>query len=191
MKIPNNSSLEDMILISIDSVIQKENKCSFGNLVKECFIKYPKYFSLNDVPEYPDSLKLDRPLREMREKGIIVGSPTTFYSITNFGRNHLANLRNISGSQTSNVGGITTRSPGLQMLEKIKNSTDYTSFLKKEEKFEPKDMQFRSIVGFTLETPIQKINHELDFLIELSQKLNKPEVINYLKKYKTFFRNKK
>ena len=48
MKIPNNSSLEDMILISIDSVIQKENKCSFGQGLRESapFLKGILYFLL-------------------------------------------------------------------------------------------------------------------------------------------------
>jgi hypothetical protein len=89
--------------------------------------------------------------------------------------------------QTSDVKDVTTRSPALQTLEKIKNSTDYSSFQKNESGFEPNDMKFRSIIGFTLETSIKKINSELDFLIGLSQKLNRLEVINYLKKYKAFF----
>ena len=189
MKMPSNSSLEDMILICIDNVIKTNKKCSFGNLVKECFLKYPKYFSLNDVPEYPDSLKLDRPLREMRQKGIIIGSPVTYYSITDFGKPHLANIKN-NNAQIFNNEEMTTRSPSLQTIDRLKNSIDYADFLKNEIKFEPNDMKLRSILGFTLETPISKINHELDFLIDFAVNLHKLEVINYLRRYKSFFRNK-
>lgn len=183
--------LEDMILICIDSVIKKNNKCSFGNLVKECFTRYPNKFSLNDFPEYPDSLRLDRPLREMRDKGFITGSPVTFYSITNFGLNHLANIKNIKNYQSDSHKDTITRSPALQILDKIVNSIDYVSFQKDKDNFKPNDMKFRSIVGFTLETPVNKINNELKFLIDSSQKMNNPNIGNYLKKYKEFFSIKK
>ncbi len=191
MKVQSESSIEDIILVCIDSVIQKSSKCSFGSLVKECFIRYPNNFSLNEAPEYPDSLKLDRPLREMREKGIIVGSPTTFYLITNLGRSRLSNLKSLGGLQISDVKKPITHSPALQMLEKIKSSADYSDFQKNKDFFEPNDMTLRSILGFTLETSVKKINSELEFLIDQSQKLDKPEVLNYLKKYKTFFENRK
>jgi|SRR3989344_8854300 len=189
MKISAISSLEDMILICMDNVIKAKGKCSFGNLVKECFLKFPKYFSLNDVPEHPDSLKLDRPLRELRQKGLIVGSPVTFYSITNFGKTHLVNISREKAKIVSD-NETTTRSPAMQTLDKLKSSFDYDDFQNNGAKFEPNDMKIRSILGFTLETPINKIVHELDFLIDFAQNLDKLEVINYLKRYKSFFGRK-
>ena len=80
------SSLNDLIIFGIYSASGKEGKCSFEKLVKECFSLFPKSFSFSQFPKWPDSRKLDRPLRLLRKKKLITGSPKTFFSLTKFGK---------------------------------------------------------------------------------------------------------
>jgi len=61
-------------------------KCSFEKLVKECFNAFPEIFSLKNYPKWPDSRKLDRPLRTLRERGFIIGDPKTSFSLTTRGK---------------------------------------------------------------------------------------------------------
>ena len=97
-----NRSINSLILFSIYSVIEgdedksssslfaaaRENKekCTFERLVKECFTLFPKTFSFSKYPQWPDSRKLDRPLRLLRRKKLISGNPKTAFSLTKSGR---------------------------------------------------------------------------------------------------------
>ena len=76
-------SLNDLIIFCIYSL---GKKCSFEELVKECFSLFPESFSFSRTKKWPDSRKLDRPLRILRKKKLIIGDPKTVFSLTKFGR---------------------------------------------------------------------------------------------------------
>ncbi len=79
-------SLNELILFSIFSVAEKKEKCTFEELIKECFILFPKGFSFIGFPKWPDSRKLDRPLRSLRKRKLITGNPKTFFVLTKAGK---------------------------------------------------------------------------------------------------------
>ena len=79
-------SIADLILFGINSIIENKEKCTFERLIKECFILFPKAFSFSQNPEWPDSRKLDRPLRTLRKRKLITGNPKTFFSLTKDGK---------------------------------------------------------------------------------------------------------
>lgn len=81
-----NRSINDLILFSIYSLSEKREKCTFEKLVKECFALFPKTFSFSKYPKWPDSRKLDRPLRTLRKRKLIAGNPKTSFSLTKSGR---------------------------------------------------------------------------------------------------------
>lgn len=79
-------SINDLILFSIYLVVENKEKCTFEKLVKECFTLFPKSFSFSKFPKWPDSRKLDRPLRSLRKRKLISGCPKTFFSLTKLGK---------------------------------------------------------------------------------------------------------
>lgn len=81
-----NKSINNLILFSIRSVLEKKEKCSFEDLIKECFTLFSKVFSFPKYPKWPDSRKLDRPLRLLRKKRLITGNPKTYFSLTKAGK---------------------------------------------------------------------------------------------------------
>jgi len=80
-----NISANDLILFSIHSIILNNEQCSFDRLVKECFILFPDAIKFLRYPIWPDSRKLDRPLRALRKEKLIIGDPTTFFLLTDEG----------------------------------------------------------------------------------------------------------
>lgn len=78
--------ITDLILFGINSVIENKEKCTFERLIKECFNLFPKAFSFSQYPQWPDSRKLDRPLRTLRKRKLITGDPKTFFSLTKTGK---------------------------------------------------------------------------------------------------------
>ena len=81
----SNISVNDLILFSIHSIILNNEQCSFDRLVKECFILFPDAIKFLRYPIWPDSRKLDRPLRALRKEKLIVGDPANFFLLTEAG----------------------------------------------------------------------------------------------------------
>ena len=84
--VPNQKAgINDLILFSIYLIIEDQEECTFERLIKECFTLFPESFSFSKYPRWPDSRKLDRPLRTLRKRKLIKGDPKTFFSLTKTG----------------------------------------------------------------------------------------------------------
>jgi len=79
-------SIYDLILFGVYSVNSKKEKCSYERLVKECFDFFPKSFSFSEMPNWPDARKLDRSLRALRKKKMLIGDPKNVFVLTKLGR---------------------------------------------------------------------------------------------------------
>lgn len=79
-------AINDLIIFAMHSIRNNEKECSFEDLVNECFELFPKTFAFFKYPEWPDSRKLDRPMRYLRKKGLIKGDPKTCFSLTQKGK---------------------------------------------------------------------------------------------------------
>ena len=78
--------INGLILFSMNSVIEKGKECTFEILIKECFTDFPKAFSFKSHPQWPDSRKLDRALRSLRNQNFIIGDPKTYFNLTKAGK---------------------------------------------------------------------------------------------------------
>ena len=76
----------DLILFGINSITENKEKCTFEKLIKECFTFFPETFSFSKYSYWPDSRKLDRPLRFLRKRKLITGDPKTYFSLTKLGK---------------------------------------------------------------------------------------------------------
>jgi len=81
-----NFSVNDLILFCIHSVAVNNEQCSFDRLIKECFTLFPETLRFERYPIWPDSRKLDRPLRALRNEKLIIGDPKTIFMLTKQGQ---------------------------------------------------------------------------------------------------------
>src|ERR1035437_10160596 len=81
----SNFSVNDLILFCIHSVVSNSEQCSFDRLIKESFTLFPDALRFERYPIWPDSRKLDRPLRALRNEKLIIGDPKTYFILTNEG----------------------------------------------------------------------------------------------------------
>jgi hypothetical protein len=81
-----NLGINESILVGIYSIVNNGEKCTFERLVKEGFNLFPEAFCFSKNPEWPDSRKLDRPLRTLRKRKLITGNPKTYFSLTKLGK---------------------------------------------------------------------------------------------------------
>lgn len=180
------AGLQDIILISIKLISKSGEKASFSRLVKKSFELFPEQISLTDFPQYPDSLKLDRAWRSLRDKNLITGSPDSYFTLTKNGDLTAENLlKNMATLQHTGPSKFTTRSPSAKILERIRKSEHYKKFLKENTNFKFDEMRIRELLGFTLETPVKKVIGELDYLLKTSGKKTDKSLQDFLKYYKS------
>jgi len=79
-------SIAELILFSIYLLDSEKKENTFENIVKKCFDLFPENFNFKNNSQWPDSRKLDRPLRNLRKKGMIGGDPQKFF-LTEKGKN--------------------------------------------------------------------------------------------------------
>ncbi|MCX6721406.1 MAG: hypothetical protein NT026_02280 [Candidatus Staskawiczbacteria bacterium] len=82
----SNFPVNDLILFCIHSVAASNEQCSFERLVKECFTLFPETLKFERYPIWPDSRKLDRPLRALRDEKLIIGDPKSYFILTKSGQ---------------------------------------------------------------------------------------------------------
>jgi len=81
-----NAKIGDLILFSMFSLEKDGKKCAFENIMKKCFELFPVTFRFSRKFTWPDSRKIDRPLRSLREQDLIKGNPKNSFSLTKKGK---------------------------------------------------------------------------------------------------------
>ena len=79
-KIPIN----DLILLGIHLLEKEGRRCNFELLIEKCFKLSPESISFKRN-KWPDSRKIDRPLRSLRRNNLIKVNSELFFSLTKNG----------------------------------------------------------------------------------------------------------
>lgn len=176
--IPN----EYLIIFGMHSIISRSDDCTFDKLVKECFALFPKAFSFSLYPEWPDSLKFDRPLRTLRERGWIVGSAKTKFSLTKFGESVAKEAEELLKVPVKDRKTIQKPVRGVEanLLTFLKSSEAFKHFSENREGFSITEMELRSLLRCTLETPERILKQNLQYSKNLAKEYSEKELLNFL-----------
>ena len=172
-----------LIVFGIYSILQRGENCTFEKLIEECFSLFPKVFSFSRHSEWPDSLKFDRTLRTLREKGLVVGNPNTFYSFTKFGEKIAK--KTAQDLKTGLSKKIITEKPKrdaeINWVRNLQKSEAFHRFLKGEKSFIINNMELRSLLHCTLETPMRIVKQNLSYSINLAEEFKERDLLKFLK----------
>jgi len=183
-KIYLNVGLENLVLYGIYLVSKRKEICTFEKLVAECFSQFPKVFAFKRYPEWPDSLKFDRPLRKLREKGMIVGIIKDSFSLTKFGKQKAIETENIL--KKVNIGFYKKRKDSQErsgedrLIAYIKDSDSFKKYINNPSNFTISEPEFRKILRCTLETPPRVIKQNLEYYKKLANSYKEEELFNFL-----------
>lgn len=78
----SKAKIKDLILVAL---FECKEEVSFEDLLMKCFSLFPGKFSLDGYDENPDSRRLGRPLRLLREDGFVEGNPEDGFYLTGTG----------------------------------------------------------------------------------------------------------
>lgn len=173
---------ENLIAFGIYSVTRNGEGCSFERLVKECFTLFPKAFGFSRYPEWPDSLKFDRPLRTLRERGWIAGGTRTLFSLTRFGEKVAEETERIF----TGLGLVSkpiqrpSRGADTALINFLKESAAFRRFLEDREWFSITEMELRGLLRCTLETPFKVLKRNLQYYKNLASDYSEEKLLNFL-----------
>lgn len=92
--------INELILFALFNLEKDKEKATFEKLIRECFSLFPKSFCFNNFFQWPDTRKLDRPLRTLRKMKLISGDPKTFFSLTTQGKKQAQEIAKIFRQKT-------------------------------------------------------------------------------------------
>jgi hypothetical protein len=171
-----------LIVFGVYSVISQKEECTFERLVKECFTLFPEVFGMSRYPQWPDTLRFDRDLRTLRERGLITGNPKTSFSLTKFGE-RLAKETELflkKGAVEKKESKIGKRGADINWITYLKKSEAFQRFLKEEKNFLITEMEFRNLMRCTLETPLRILKQNLQYSKNLAKEFKEPKLIEFL-----------
>lgn len=173
--------IHSLILVCIDNVISNNDDCTFERLVYECFSNYPKVFSLFRYPQWPDSNKLDRPLRKLRERGLVVGSPKLGFLLTEDGKHQVLRIRKTLAlqKQTKPKQRI-LKGKERNFVAYIKSTESYQRFETDRNSFDISEQEFIDLLRGTLETPKRVLKQTLVQYKKLSDGIGDVDLPEFL-----------
>lgn len=173
---------ENLILFGIYSVTKNGEGCSFERLVKECFTLFPKAFAFSRYPEWPDSLKFDRQMRTLRERGWIVGGAKTTISLTKFGEKIAEETEQmLAGSKLiREANQKLLRGADTALIHSLKESAAFKNFLRDRKKLSITEMELRALLRCTLETQPRILKQNLKYSKNLADDYNERELFDFL-----------
>jgi len=179
----NRIEMQDLILFGIYSVSKNGEICTFERLVAECFMRFPKIFAFKRFPDWPDSLKFDRPLRKLREKGLIVGGAKDYLSLTKFGekkaiqtKENLESKSNLNQRKKTSKG----RSTEDRLITYLKETPQFRAFIIDPDNLSISEPEFRNILRCTLETPKRVLKQNLEYYKNLANSYNENRLLEFL-----------
>jgi len=180
-KVYTTTGISDLILFAIYLISKKKENCTFERLVAECFTQFPKVFAFKRYPEWPDALKLDRQLRTLREKGLIVGNVRGYFSLTEFGKLKAAEVEgSLKKQPRKNKKTPPVRSGDDRLIIYIKNSPVFERFVKKPDHLLITEAEFRNLMRCTLETPLRVVKQNFEYYKKLAQTYKEEKLLDFL-----------
>jgi len=176
--------MQNLIVFAIYSVLKNSETCTFERLVAECFQKFPKVFGFKRYPQWPDSLKFDRPLRTLREKSLIVGGARSHFELTEFGKKIAKETESILlGNRVSTFykgAKLRGRSVDDKLIEYLKESELLKKFLISPSDFIISESEFRSLLRCTLETPDRVLKQNLEYYKKVANSYDEKQILQFL-----------
>jgi len=184
--------LTDLVLYALFSLEEKGIETTFENLVAESFELFPRRFSLQGYPDYPDANRVRREIQRIEgtlsslgvEK-LADGNMKTSYKITGRGVERLryvqARLQTGVNEKTSIQKRIEDkRSKMGRVLYELEKHPLYKEYLRSGRNMDVPETLLRDLLFSTMETSYEKLREKMNTLIEYCVALGREDIKEFL-----------
>ena len=179
-------SIDELVIYAVYRIYQSGEECTFERLVYECFTLFPNDFGFKRYPQWPDSARIDKSwLRCRTDKGWLIGSVKEGFKLTDLGfkiAERTEKKLNIKKLSPEEYPRKTTRDRERydSILRNIRESDKFQEYINHGDTFSLDEMNFRRLLGCTLETPLRVIKQNLQLYRYAAQVYRETIVLDFL-----------
>lgn len=199
-RIYSSISLTKLTILAINEIISNEEECAYERVVKECFTLFPKRFSFQRYPEWPDGTRVKIEILRCRDNGWVTGNEKNGFQITLLGKRAAQEvLKDLQEERVKKQRTGQIRDRGDTIIKYLKESEPFRRFQQNKEDFNISEGEFRRLLVATFETPPRVLKQNLIHCLDTCEQYREKELYEFLKEcerqksilLKTYMRRKK
>jgi|TARA_B100001971_G_C18250640_1_gene577916 hypothetical protein len=188
-----NANLNELINFAIGMVSDLKKEIITEDIIVAAYLLFPKKFSMQGYEKYPDSVRINRRVVDLRDRGFIHGSNAQGYKLSTKGEKEFERLNKIFklGKSIQGRGNRTgrkdERSRASRFLKHIKQSDAYKKFKSQKNVTDISEYEFRSLLMCPMETPPNKLRQSLGELQDQVRIVGNNEILEFLENCRSQF----
>ena len=176
-------SLTKLTIFAISKIAESGEECAYERVVKECFTFFPKRFSFQRYPEWPDGTRVKIEILRCRDKGWVTGNEKTGFQITSLGKRVAEEVvKELQQGPDKKLKPTHTRDRGDTVISYLKKSEPYRRYQENKETFIISEEEFRRLLVSTFEIPPKVLEQNLNYCLDLCSEYGDKELCEFLKK---------
>jgi len=182
-KIYTSLSLTKLTIFAISKIAENGEECAYERIVKECFTIFPKRFSFQRYPDWPDGTRVKIEILRCRDKGWVTGNEKKGFQLTSMGRRVADEvLKELQQGPAKKLQSTQTRDRGDTVISYLRKSESYRRYQEDKENFTISEEEFRRLLVSTFETPPKVLEQNLNYCLNLCEGYGENELCEFLKK---------
>jgi predicted transcriptional regulator len=182
-KVYTSISLTKLTIFAISKVVENGEECAYERVVNECFTLFPKRFSFQRYPEWPDGARLKIEILRCRDNGWVTGNEKNGFQITSLGKRVAEEvLKELQQGPARELRPTQTRDRGDTVLSYLRKSEPYKRYQENKENFIITEEEFRRLIISTFETPPKVLEQNFNYCLDLCREYGEKELCNFLEK---------
>lgn len=199
-RIYSSISLTKLTILAINEIVSNREECAYERVVKECFTLFPKRFSFQRYPEWPDGTRVKIEILRCRDNGWVTGNEKNGFQITLLGKRAAQEvLKDLQEERVKKQRTGQIRDRGDTIIKYLKESVSFRRFQQNKEDFNISEGEFRRLLVATFETPPRVLKQNLNYCLDICKQYGENELFEFLKQcekqkeslLKTYIKSKK
>lgn len=175
-------SLTKLTIFAISRIAENGEECAYERVVKECFTLFPKRFSLQRYPEWPDGARIKLEISRCRDKGWTKGNEKNGWQITEMGKREAQEvLADLQKGRVKKPQKKRPRDRGDTIIRHLKESEPFKRFRETKEDFCISEEELRRLLVATFETPHRVLKQNLNFCSDVCEQYGERQLVEFLK----------
>jgi hypothetical protein len=181
-RIYSSISLTKLTILAINEIVSNGEECAYERVVKECFTLFPKRFSFQRYPEWPDGTRVKIEILRCRDNGWVTGNEKNGFQITLLGKRAAQEvLKDLQEERVKKQRTGQIRDRGDTIIKYLKESEPFRRFQQNKEDFDISEGEFRRLLVATFETPPRVLKQNLNYCLDICKQYGENELFEFLK----------
>ena len=178
----NSISLTKLTILAINEIVSNGEECAYERVVKECFTLFPKRFSFQRYPEWPDGTRVKIEILRCRDNGWVTGNEKNGFQITLLGKRAAQEvLKDLQEERVKKQRTGQIRDRGDTIIKYLKASEPFKRFRQNKANFVLSEGEFRRLLVATFETSSRVLKQNLNYCFDICKQYGENELFEFLK----------